>query len=822
MQHRGRCRPLLSAFLTASLLPPLPLSRTARCTTTDTMHITPDEYQKLPASVQKKYFSSVERLRILQQTASDPRTTHAPPAPSPSSSFDATTRPRTSPSIRAPSIRASRKSSIAPIVEDVTEDQALRFLALPDKVKRSHFSEEELLLLTESAQRTLGLRGQSNLPRWPHDLRSMSIASSSSQKSTGLEEEADWCDVETTSVRSADLAASEPQSNETWPHLNTIACSAYATASSSTVDVSWTPSSRKSFTKKRALSLTPLPLPPPTLLPPMPPLPQSNPLRSARSSQTETPSHSRTQFYKDSQARSKLRAFLASPEKFDEALEFGFPVELPEKQQQHIVHEPSPAMEQFYYEENLDEEDLSNDSSVASPMTVDSFSSSETSHEFPDSGVALKSKSSFRSFTPDLDGREMTLRLTLTRRELRATEDQLYAVQRTQVSGVDVETVDPLALRTLEFCDDPSGKQGAFAINDQGARRGLKKIWSNPRLFLYTSLTAGSSHIITATSRMETILKANKIPFQAIDIATDEKARRLWQRRAGKRKIPGLVKEGYIVGDLTEVEEWNEFGELRENIGPVPANNKAPPGGLVGVQTAPPLNHNVSVPAAASSNVKPSPPPAVSRAQGIALPGAAEIAARKKKSSPPLQAKIVETRAAATTEPVPEAGKAKEAPISHPAIDHLSAPASRIQSGTATPVEGEERKESDAGSPAQEPADAAAVTEKHRGSEVVEASADDIKKIESEISITEGKEEEQKEENDAVEDVTADAQALTVDDKPTNEEHPALKEEKIPEEKSAEETSAKDENKPSEEKSATEEEVCDRGEVREKEGARVS
>lgn len=76
----------------------------------------------------------------------------------------------------------------------------------------------------------------------------------------------------------------------------------------------------------------------------------------------------------------------------------------------------------------------------------------------------------------------------------------------------------------------------------------LSDLEKDPRLFLYTSLTAGSSHIITATSRMETILKANKIPFQAIDTATDEKARRLWQRRAGQRKLPGLVKEGFVIG----------------------------------------------------------------------------------------------------------------------------------------------------------------------------------------------------------------------------------------------------------------------------------
>ncbi len=71
---------------------------------------------------------------------------------------------------------------------------------------------------------------------------------------------------------------------------------------------------------------------------------------------------------------------------------------------------------------------------------------------------------------------------------------------------------------------------------------------ADPTLFLYTSLTAGSSHIITATSRLETILKANKIPFRAIDCATDEKARMVWGRRSKGRKLPGLVRFGSVVG----------------------------------------------------------------------------------------------------------------------------------------------------------------------------------------------------------------------------------------------------------------------------------
>lgn len=75
-----------------------------------------------------------------------------------------------------------------------------------------------------------------------------------------------------------------------------------------------------------------------------------------------------------------------------------------------------------------------------------------------------------------------------------------------------------------------------------------KSYSSDSTLYIYTSLTAGSSHIITATSRLETILKANRIPFKALDVATDEKARMLWGRRSKGRKLPGLVRYGNIVG----------------------------------------------------------------------------------------------------------------------------------------------------------------------------------------------------------------------------------------------------------------------------------
>lgn len=76
----------------------------------------------------------------------------------------------------------------------------------------------------------------------------------------------------------------------------------------------------------------------------------------------------------------------------------------------------------------------------------------------------------------------------------------------------------------------------------------------DPALYIFTSLTAGNMHIVTATSRLETILRANRVPFKATDLSTDVKARQLWARRAGKtaegkpRKMPALVQMGDVLG----------------------------------------------------------------------------------------------------------------------------------------------------------------------------------------------------------------------------------------------------------------------------------
>jgi len=66
--------------------------------------------------------------------------------------------------------------------------------------------------------------------------------------------------------------------------------------------------------------------------------------------------------------------------------------------------------------------------------------------------------------------------------------------------------------------------------------------------FLLTSLTSGQSAIITATSRLELLLITMKVPFVAVDVATNEKARLLWKRRGNGKRLPVVVHDGMVLG----------------------------------------------------------------------------------------------------------------------------------------------------------------------------------------------------------------------------------------------------------------------------------
>ena len=136
----------------------------------------------------------------------------------------------------------------------------------------------------------------------------------------------------------------------------------------------------------------------------------------------------------------------------------------------------------------------------------------------------------------------------------------------------------------------------------------------------------------------------------------------------------------------------------------------------------------------------------------IALPGAAEIAERNKamSTSPPAAENKTPAAEHVTTAPADKEesiNAAKEISKHHPSLDHLSAPASRIHSGTATPqpeaataaaaVTAAPAPTAAASLPSAKDVVAQAAPRQHRGSEVKEVPLDEIKRIEDENALQE-------------------------------------------------------------------------------------
>lgn len=191
--------------------------------------------------------------------------------------------------------------------------------------------------------------------------------------------------------------------------------------------------------------------------------------------------------YQDPEARKKLRMYLASPQKFDEAIEFGFPsstgngAAAPHFQLPQIdshARKFSRDMHTFlrdgqlsFFEDHPNEnQGLESDAgSVAdmdSPATPSSTGLSFRMHSRQFSHRKFSVDSPAPSPVYSANGqfhREMTLRMTLTRPDLRADEDQLYGWQGSS-SSPKTSRDDPLALEDLVFTDDMTGTKGAFYV----------------------------------------------------------------------------------------------------------------------------------------------------------------------------------------------------------------------------------------------------------------------------------------------------------------------------------------------------------------------
>lgn len=153
--------------------------------------------------------------------------------------------------------------------------------------------------------------------------------------------------------------------------------------------------------------------------------------------------------YQDPDARLKLRVYLASPQKFDEAIEFGFPAT--EALASSRPTEVQPAKQRHSRHGLFDDEKLqtflsddkssiySDELSVADPDSPKTPNPGEKPAARPlrvgtDSHLNLSltypRKMSTDYAQAPASSREMTLRMTLTRPDLRAGDDQIYGWQK--------------------------------------------------------------------------------------------------------------------------------------------------------------------------------------------------------------------------------------------------------------------------------------------------------------------------------------------------------------------------------------------------------
>lgn len=475
------------------------------------------EFDALPYSVQRKYFSSLERLQIQQQASDEPSSGRSSRASS-STPFrppvTLSTRHRRHKSARLVQANAASNSNSAL----VSAAQVHFFLSLPEKLRKQHFSRDEQLRLHQAAQCEQAFlpdeleaeRAQQRFDDFHFDFshpptcppaavdrgrsrrRRLSSASSAISPSRG----------------SFHLPIEKDQDQDHHYHGHH-----HRVSSLPHFDMMNTPifTTKESPPFRRTMSLTaaasfrhPHPASPTMFLtdPPPPYAIGPNPrhqrahssslsLSGRRSSQTPTPPifDPEATHYQDPEARKKLRMYLASPQKFDEAIEFGFPSTAgsdpltPHYQLPQIdshARKFSRDMHTFLRDGKLSflEDSTTSDNQGLESSDADSIADMESPATPSSTGLSFRLHSrqlSHGKFSLDSPmaspahsgsgqmNREMTLRMTLTRPDLRADEDQLYGWQGSS-SPKSVLKDDPLALEDLVFTDDTTGTKGAFYV----------------------------------------------------------------------------------------------------------------------------------------------------------------------------------------------------------------------------------------------------------------------------------------------------------------------------------------------------------------------
>ncbi|RVD82699.1 uncharacterized protein DFL_007115 [Arthrobotrys flagrans] len=440
-----------------------------------------EEFSRFPEAVRRKYFSSVERLRLTQKSSNGrlacANATASSARPG-SNSSDCYKRLSV---LRHQHGHNKKEQVCKPPVPPqllLAESDALWYMRLPDSIKRKYFSKEERNILQRRCQelfpdavadRTIYLLPPRYANRSLTTLTSHSSASINIYEAT-IEKENTNFDQSYKYIDFLDRPSSRSSSLEdTTTDFSSLALPMQnfeptpLKAAPAPVDMT----SRRLM--RRSMSLT-------------------KNFRQSRSSFTgfvftastpTTRSHSHSHshslsydsmrgslagtglehdatFWQDPDARNKLRLYLASPQNFDEAIEFGFPSLTGD-----ASTKKSEVVETVSIVTDEPEEKVFNTGLRPRPATSGGV---ESSSRQGSRGLNVPSR---------LDNREMTLRMTLTRKDLRAHDDEIYAWQQPLRSplGSPDSPLSPLDA-SLPSLSPIAGNQ-----KKNTATKGWKKIW---------------------------------------------------------------------------------------------------------------------------------------------------------------------------------------------------------------------------------------------------------------------------------------------------------------------------------------------------------
>ncbi|OAG09138.1 uncharacterized protein CC84DRAFT_1085846 [Paraphaeosphaeria sporulosa] len=474
------------------------------------------EFESLPEPLRRKYFSSLERLRIAEEHAlheqqGEHKHQYHPFQARPSRSRSTAIHRSILP-LGSSRRRLARAESLK---HDhyVAQADASFFLSLPPKVQRSAFSREEQTILVGRCEIPPSTTGSPLPParrthlHYDEEQRfsdfhfgfnndgsdDHALARDHDHNHYGAALHRGRSLRRRSSVSSADISPTRgsPYSPAQELDADTEGSLLYLDTMS---PVASHPS-RASF--RRTLSLTNIPLRSSISSAPLAPEPlsargtapwhqraHSQSVSGRRSSHTpQAPVFDpEATHYRDAETRKKLQ-FLASPQKFDEAVEFGFPSSgddtMPPRYQLPPISTDarnfSRDVQSFLKDDRMsflddhEEEDnkgLESDAeSVAdfeSPVTPSSVGHSFRYHRKQSSNFSSSIDSNGVPLIHPVTGRlnrEMTLRMTLTRPDLRADEEQLYGWQ-----GQKHTKDDPFALEDLPLSDDMNGTKGPFYV----------------------------------------------------------------------------------------------------------------------------------------------------------------------------------------------------------------------------------------------------------------------------------------------------------------------------------------------------------------------